>query len=240
MSDNVEGAEASTFTINAPRMPAEPDACIPRFYMHPKRDGAKSRSLGREVFRDVEFVEIMVPGNRLSVHVAEVEDKHRQRWPAEYERFKNGQEMAQEGTPLEAWAYLNPSRVQELKSVKIFTVESLSQIADQNLHNLRHIPEIRKLRDMAVDWLAMAEDDAALYELRHKVAQLETERDNDKETIAKLERALTAARETPVVDGPSMQTAPAAVAEPEDEPEPAPDSLSTAMAARKKGKRKRK
>lgn len=244
MSDTMEGAEAQNFDIEAPRVAAQADACIPRFYMYAKRDGAKSRALGREVFFDVEFVAIMVPGNRLSEHHAEVEDKHRERWPSQYGRFKSGQEMAHDGTPLEAWAYLTPALVRDLKAVKIFNIEGLSLIADQNLHNLRHVPNIRKLRDMAIDWLAMAEDDAALYQLRHRVEELEIERDNDKDKIAGLEQALAAAREgAPTLITNAVAPGPGAAqpaAEPVEEPEPQPDSLSTAMAARKKGKRKRK
>ncbi len=76
----------------------------PRFFIETMRDENASRQNGREMFRDEERVEIVMPGNPYTRPVMRVTDEHRQIWPKQYEAFKAGQEIAIDGTPLEAWA----------------------------------------------------------------------------------------------------------------------------------------
>lgn len=111
----------------------EKDHTIPRFYMRPVEQAHKSAQAGRPIYEDVEFVEIIIPGNRGAVHDTMVREEHRQRWPQHYAAFKAGQDAPQEGTPLEEWPAISRSQVEELRYFHIRTVEQLAGLGDDAL-----------------------------------------------------------------------------------------------------------
>ena len=77
---------------------AKHDRCRPRFFMdqddfRPEiSDGHKVIGYGAVERRDVEMVEIEVPGDAKLKPVHKVGDEHRRRWPDQYKAFKSGQE----------------------------------------------------------------------------------------------------------------------------------------------------
>src|SRR5215472_13838915 len=79
------------------------DPTFPEFYTEAVLDELATQRQGHPIYRDEERVKIHIPGNSLSVPVERVNDEHRMRWPEAYERFKKGQEMAHEGTPIDMW-----------------------------------------------------------------------------------------------------------------------------------------
>ncbi|MFZ0841862.1 MAG: hypothetical protein WAM77_30780 [Xanthobacteraceae bacterium] len=103
----------------------------PRFFLETARDDHSSRHHGREIFREEERVEIIMPGNPYTRPIMRVTDEHRQAWPKQYEAFKAGQEIAAEGTPLEAWARVRPKQLHELKALGFRTVEHIATMDDQ-------------------------------------------------------------------------------------------------------------
>jgi hypothetical protein len=103
----------------------------PRFFLETVRDDHSSRHHGREIFREEERVEIIMPGNPYTRPIMRVTEEHRQAWPKQYEAFKAGQEIAAEGTPLEAWARVRPKQLHELKALGFRTVEHVAMMDDQ-------------------------------------------------------------------------------------------------------------
>jgi hypothetical protein len=103
----------------------------PRFFLETVRDDHSSRHHGREIFREEERVEIIMPGNPYTRPIMRVTEEHRQAWPKQYEAFKAGQEIAAEGTPLEAWARVRPKQLHELKALGFRTVEHIAMMDDQ-------------------------------------------------------------------------------------------------------------
>jgi hypothetical protein len=103
----------------------------PRFFLETVRDDHSSRHHGREIFREEERVEIIMPGNSYTRPIMRVTEEHRQAWPKQYEAFKAGQEIAAEGTPLEAWARMRPKQLHELKALGFRTVEHIAMMDDQ-------------------------------------------------------------------------------------------------------------
>lgn len=102
------------------------DTCIPRFYTDAEEfdvDGVKH-------WKDVELVEIIMPGNSLSKPVHPVTDIDRKRWPKAYAAFKEGQEMPITGTPLEQWPMMTRSMVLKLKSLGFRSVEDVSRMTE--------------------------------------------------------------------------------------------------------------
>lgn len=129
-------AMPQNFQQGAPR----PSDGVPKFFIKAVRyaDGS---------YHNVEYVDIITPGDPKSLPRHKVTDAIRQLYPHQYEAFRRGLEMAPEGWPLEMWSVLNPAQVYHLKSLNIFTVEQLAQIADANLHQ---IPMGRTLKNQAI------------------------------------------------------------------------------------------
>lgn len=127
----------------------------PRFHMESVIDPVASQNAGREIHVDEERVEIIMPGNPHTRPVFKVSDEHRNRWPKEYEAFKRGHTIAATGTPLEAWALLKKSQVNELKYLGFNTVEQVAQMDDHALQRIGMGG--RQIKNAAIAYL----DDAA-------------------------------------------------------------------------------
>lgn len=163
---------------------AEKDGIIPRFFVESVTDEMASQREGRLICFDQERVEMMVPGNMLNVVVEIVSDGHRNRWPEAYKRFRDGQEMSVNGTPLEMWPVLRgKAQVQELKAMNLFTVEHVRDMSD---HVTQRMMGGMRLRTLAKAFLDDAEatallsaataendrKDARISELENKVNEL--------------------------------------------------------------------
>lgn len=109
---------------------------FPRFYMEAELDQAASAQAGREIWRDVEMVEMLMPGNMLTRPTAKVSDEHRQRWPQAYEAFRRQEEYKPDGRPLEEWPMLTKAQIRELKSLEFHTVEQLAEMSEVAINRI--------------------------------------------------------------------------------------------------------
>lgn len=144
---------------------------FPRFYNKAVQNKAESDKAGRPIFRDVEYVEIRIAGDKGSIVCRKVRDEDRQRWPEVYERFKKQQETAIEGTPVEEWPVLTASQAAELKALNIFTVEALAELKDSGLANLGM--GARDLQAKAKAYIAASEDTSVVQQQASQIADLE-------------------------------------------------------------------
>jgi len=103
---------------------------IVRFYMHPVEQTAQSIRAGRKIFKDTEYVEILVPGDKYSIvrRPAFGMDKHR--FSESYKRFKAGQQQQVEGTPLTEAPFMSLAKSKEYEFFNITTLEQLAEAAD--------------------------------------------------------------------------------------------------------------
>lgn len=162
-------------------------ALIPRFYLKPVRQGFKSEKEGREIFEDVEFIEILVAGDNTRRIDREVKEEDKTRFAAQYQAFKNQQAVVHEGTPLESWPAISASTCLNLKAMNVHTLEQLAAVSDVLLGRLGL--GAHTLRDKARTFLKTAEDG--------KHAQfLQTELDKRDLRIADLERQIKEIAET--------------------------------------------
>lgn len=159
----------------------ERDSAIPRFYVETLQNQAASNERGQPVFYEREMVEILIPGDRNSVHHAIVGAQHRQRWPTQYAAFKAGLEAPLEGTPLEMWPGIPRPQVEELKFAHIRTVEQLAELSDASLSKVISIGGF-SLRDKAKRFLELAAGQAPMEKLAAenaekdaKIATMETQ-----------------------------------------------------------------
>lgn len=151
------------------------DNTFPRFHLRAEQNNFKSEQEGRPIFDDIEFVEIISPGQSKSIPIEIVNKEHRERWPAQYEAFKKGLDIALEGTPLEQWPILTPGLVQSFKALNIKTVEHLAGVDDGALQNLGL--GAREFRNKARDFLENAKTGAPLERERARADRAEAEVD---------------------------------------------------------------
>lgn len=157
------------------------DKTIPRFYIEDIPDELASQREGRPIYRSEERVELLIPGNMLNIKVDIVADYHRQRWPEAYAKFRQGQEIAIEGTPLEQWPILKRAQVLELKALNLLTVEHVRDMSDTVCQ--RFMGGMR-LRTLAKAYLDDAEAGALLAE---KTAEAERRAAENAEQKAQIE-----------------------------------------------------
>lgn len=157
---------------------------IPMFFIESVPDEVASATAGRPIFRDEERVEIIFPGNPHTRPVKIVTNEERMKWPEQYAKFKAGQEMALDGTPIEEWPRLKKSQVYELKALGFLTIESVAAMNDLAIQRIGMGG--RELKALAAAFLDDAErnklneqqnavinrQDAELAALKNQLAQL--------------------------------------------------------------------
>jgi cell division protein FtsB len=162
-------------TYGAPTAELRPD-----FFIDQIKDEVASRDAGREIWREIERVRIIIPGAVASIVVKNVDNSHRERWKAEYEAFKAGREAPVSGTALEAWPILSRAQISELRYLQIRTVEELANLSDLQV---QHIGKGgMRLRELAGAYLDEAAHEALVTKvtaendvLRSQIAALQTQ-----------------------------------------------------------------
>jgi hypothetical protein len=140
------------------------------FCLYPLKDDAASEAEGREIFKDVEFVKIQVPGDRETIVFQPATKEHHRRFPTAYRMFKENNAVAQQGTPIEQWPAIGRGAALTFKAAGIPTVEALAEVHDGNLEKLGS--GSRELRALARGWIAQAKDSAVAQKLEKEKQQL--------------------------------------------------------------------
>jgi hypothetical protein len=133
------------------------------FCLHPIEDDKASADAGRPIFKDVEFVRIIVPGDKNSTVFQPATEAHRNRFPLAYAAFQRQAATPVEGTPLEHWPAITRALAMTYKAANIPTVEALAEVHDGNLKGLG--PDARQWREKARAYVAQAADAAAAQKL---------------------------------------------------------------------------
>lgn len=92
-----------------------------------------------------------------------------------YNAWKNGQEIPETGTPLDAWSGVTADQARALKAMGIKTVEAVRDMGDAAMSELR-MPNARQLPKMAASWLETSDaaaKEAENAELRERIAAME-------------------------------------------------------------------
>lgn len=152
-----------------------------RFDIHAVKDEEQSTKQGRPVFKDLEYIEIVVPGDKSNKIHRAVREEDKKRFAKQYAAWKlDPSTGGQTGTPLAQVPFLTRSEVEELKYFSVHTVEQLAGMSDGNLQN---IGPILALRQKAKDYLAVAKGNAP-------VSQLRAENEELKNQLATLNRSM--------------------------------------------------
>lgn len=109
---------------------AEDSKLFVQFYRKPVLQVALSEQEGRAVYKEEDFIRIMVPGDKLSIIDRPVDSIDERRFADRYAKWKAGAGNAIEGTPLASLPKMTPAKVEEYKFFGIHTVEQLAGAAD--------------------------------------------------------------------------------------------------------------
>jgi len=141
------------------------ETLLVKFYYLSVADKAASSEAGRPMFKEVEMIDIKVPGQRDGVaRPASPRDKGR--FPRHYQAFKNRMEAPSDGTPLSEWPAISRSFADQLSFANVKTVEALADLNDNLMHN---IPGVQNYKQKAKDWLEATKDDAVLSQMRDEL-----------------------------------------------------------------------
>jgi len=160
-----------------------------RFERTAKEDKAESKKQGKYVARDVDMVLVTPPYSKdvfkkeakswfddLAVDVANerIPASWVDKFKDSYERWKSGQELPLDGTPIRGWGVISPAQQENLIRVNILTVEDLSKINDEGTRRVGM--GATELKNKALAWLAQLNDKGPLTqemaELRNANSQL--------------------------------------------------------------------
>ena len=135
-----------------------------RFYKKAMKQEDESIAAGRPIFKDFDFVNIVVPGNGLTEIDTYAREEHKKRFPRQWAHYMNtqGQETKEEGTPIEEWPLVTRAQAEELRGRKFRTVESVAHAADQNIQSIGMIAGMSpfSFRDKARAFLNLASESA--------------------------------------------------------------------------------
>lgn len=154
-----------------------------RFFRKAAQDMEATQEAGRPIFKEVEFIQILVPGDKTSIVVRPVGQGDKLRFGQQYQNWLNANKSDAEvliGTPLEAWNQLSLAQVEEFRYFGVRTVEHLSSLRDDVMLKM---PGAIALKKKAITFLDAAKEAAPLSKMQ---AMLDV-RDNE---LAALRNAL--------------------------------------------------
>jgi hypothetical protein len=150
------------------------------FFMEAVPDSEESVKQGRPIYKEEEFIRIMVPGDQLNVTVREVREIDKDTYPEQYTAFKRRQEQPLVGTPLDKIPFLSKARVLEFHALGLKTAEHVRDMSDAVAQKFM---DAHGLRKRIGDFLQAASDGAPAEKLQAELAKRD-------ETIATLKAAL--------------------------------------------------
>lgn len=146
---------------------AQDERLAVKMYVKSMRDSDASEKEGRPIYRDVDYIEIRVPGSRDGV-ARRITEGDKQRFPRHYAAFKLRVETPLEGTPLKEWGVISRSMAEELAFFNIKTVE---QLAGLNDGHAQHFQGIQEFKRKAVAWLETTKENASVAKMQAELAE---------------------------------------------------------------------
>ena len=145
----------------------EQSSVVPFFFKHEGEDCVRVQIAGETRFGPV------FRANDLWVRDGLEEITYAMRWAEQYAQFKDGLTQTADGTALEEAPFLNPSRIAELRQLKVYSVESLASLDDRNIPRLGG--KGYELKSLAQQYLQKRQETGAndkVNEMQREIAEL--------------------------------------------------------------------
>jgi hypothetical protein len=139
-----------------------------KFFVKPMEDKTASRIAGRPIFKDVELIDIKIPGDRTGGVCRPASHRDKQRFAAHYDAFKRRVELPTEGTPLTEWPLMTRSMAEELSFHNVKTVEHLSTMSDTHSGKFMGL---NAMKAKALKWLEQSGEEAKVHELQQELLE---------------------------------------------------------------------
>jgi hypothetical protein len=159
-----------------------------QFYKKSMKQEDASNEAGRPIFKEFDFVRIMIPGDNLTEIDTYANDSHKQRFPRQWAHYQN-QVVGHEdiiGTPIDQWPQVTRSQADELRGLKFHTVESIADCSDQQLQRIGMVAgmspfnfrlKAKAFLNLANDSAEVAQREAELQALKEENAKIKAETD---------------------------------------------------------------
>jgi len=162
-----------------------------QFYKKSVKQEDATAEAGRPIFKEFDFVRIMIPGDNLTEIDTYAQESHKTRFPRQWAHYQNqvGSHQDIVGTPIEQWPQVTRSQAEELRGLKFHTVESIADCSDQQLQRIGMVAGMspHNFRLKAKAFLNLATDSAEVAHREEELQALRAENDKIKaETDAKL------------------------------------------------------
>lgn len=159
-----------------------------RFFRGKELHGLQSQEQGRPIFTGVDMCAIRQPGERDEWH-GRATEMHKQRFPRQWEAYQQGVEAIPDGTPLAVLFPNEPETVENLRSLKIYTLEQLADLQENAIARIGQggrnlVTKAQKFKEAATGYQAANRMNKELEDVKSEKAILE-------ERVAALERLLT-------------------------------------------------
>lgn len=148
-----------------------------KFFMNSVEDRDLTKEAGRPIYKEKEYVEIRSPGNETNIVCRPVTDHDRNRFPRHYDLFKKGQSDAIIGTPLAEMLWIKRSTADELRHLKIITVEHLAEVSDETCGRMPGLYDLKAKAKSYLDRASKPDVDALLA----RIAALEAAQEQPEE-----------------------------------------------------------
>ena len=167
----------------------------------------KSYHAGSPKYDDMDFITILIPGNKDLTYHGPVTDFHEWRFPREYEAYKAGKDHVDGGTPLSHWPEVTPAQIKELDYFGVRTVEQIANLSDSSSGVLRGF---YSMKERARVFLDVAAKNNAAGLLNMQLQEQEAKHADEMAALnAKLERLMSLMDAKPAADEVEVTEAPA-------------------------------
>jgi hypothetical protein len=175
-----------------------------QFYKKSVKQDIASDEAGRPIFKEFDFVRIMIPGDNLTEIDTYAQESHKQRFPRQWAHYQNQVANHEDiiGTPLDQWPQITRSQADELRGLKFHTVESIADCSDQQLQRIGMVAgmspynfrlKAKAFLNLANDSADVAQREAELQALRQENAKITAETDAKLSKMQEQMEALLAA-----------------------------------------------
>jgi hypothetical protein len=167
-----------------------------QFYKKSMKQEDASAEAGRPIFKEFDFVRIMIPGDNLTEIDTYAQESHKQRFPRQWAHYQNQVAGHEDivGTPLDQWPQVTRSQAEELRGLKFYTVEAIADCSDQQLQRIGMVAGMspHNFRLKAKAFLNLANDSA---EVAQRESELQALREENAKIKAETDAKLTAMQE---------------------------------------------
>jgi hypothetical protein len=160
------------------------DQLYVRFYLKQTQNKAKTLEEGRPIFEDLPWIEIHQPGNKLSSTDRPATEADKRRFAKHWRAFSDleNQEVLT-GTPLEQWPGITRSQIEELKYLKIRSIEQLINLSDGVASPIMGLASLKR---SAKAYLEAADQQKAANEIQATKAAFEEQQELNAELTDRL------------------------------------------------------